>query len=353
MATKKAPAPTPAPALSKKKPPNGSEKTNPTTQSHVETASGKTTNEKQKSKRSQLPDVAPPTFGNVELALIQGDLSKLTEVERVNYYMQVCHSVGLNHLTKPFMYFTDTKSGKVSLYALKACTDQLRQIHKVSVVGSETKFIPVNTDNTAMKGATLMQVIVTVQTPDGRRDMDMGGVYCNPAKMDAETLSNAIKKSITQAKRRATLSICGLSILDETELDDVPQFKPMKEMLAIETKAVPDAPKEQTTEAADADAESAENGDPDTPAEDLPHVEGTPQVVMANAAQLAKYNVFLRELEKSRGADKFNRDIAKAHLKKEFGVESSKELTEPQMGNVLTRLEAAITADKEKSKAAK
>jgi hypothetical protein len=38
-----------------------------------------------------------------------------------------------------------------------------------------------------------------------------------------EAYANAIKRAVTQAKRRVTLSICGLGMLDETEVDSVPE----------------------------------------------------------------------------------------------------------------------------------
>jgi hypothetical protein len=40
--------------------------------------------------------------------------------------------------------------------------------------------------------------------------------------LSGEALANALMKAETKAKRRATLSICGLGMLDETEVEDVP-----------------------------------------------------------------------------------------------------------------------------------
>ena len=72
-----------------------------------------------------------PAPAAIENVVIRGDLSKLTEAERTTYYMAVCRSVGLNPLTKPMEYIT--LNGKLTLYALRNCTDQLRAIHKISV----------------------------------------------------------------------------------------------------------------------------------------------------------------------------------------------------------------------------
>jgi hypothetical protein len=66
-------------------------------------------------------DTLPPA---IEQAVMTGDLSELTTVQRAEYYGTVCRSLGLNPLTKPFEYLT--LNGKLRLYALRDCTDPLR-----------------------------------------------------------------------------------------------------------------------------------------------------------------------------------------------------------------------------------
>jgi hypothetical protein len=144
----------------------------------------------------------------VEMVLIKGDLGKLTPGERTNYYKAVCDSVGLNALTKPFEYIT--LNGKLQLYALKACTDQLRSIYDISV-----------TDLTKETVEGVHIVTAKVQNAKGRTDADIGAV--NIAGLKGEAFANAIMKASTKAKRRATLSICGLGMLDETEVEDIPR----------------------------------------------------------------------------------------------------------------------------------
>jgi hypothetical protein len=143
----------------------------------------------------------------VETVLIKGDLSKLTVAERNNYYRKVCESTGLNPLTRPLEYLT--LSGKMVLYARKDCTDQLRTIHKVSVVDVTT----------AVRGDVYV-VTTKVANAEGRTDMATGVVAIGNLKGDA--LANALMKAETKAKRRATLSICGLGLLDETEIETIP-----------------------------------------------------------------------------------------------------------------------------------
>jgi hypothetical protein len=56
---------------------------------------------------------------------------------------------------------------------------------------------------------------------NGRTDESTGAV---PIKgVHGEALANAFLKAETKAKRRVTLSICGLGLLDETELETIPR----------------------------------------------------------------------------------------------------------------------------------
>ena len=42
----------------------------------------------------------------LEKVLVQGDLSKLSPAERLMHYKNICESLGLNPLTRPFEYIT-------------------------------------------------------------------------------------------------------------------------------------------------------------------------------------------------------------------------------------------------------
>lgn len=145
--------------------------------------------------------------GMIEQVLIKGDLSSLTSEQRSNYYLKVCESVGLNMLTKPFEYIT--LNGKLTFYALRSCTDQLRSIHKVSVEDMA---------ETEREGVFI--VTAKVRNGEGRTDIAKGAV--NIKGLSGEALANALMKAETKAKRRATLSICGLGMLDETEVETIP-----------------------------------------------------------------------------------------------------------------------------------
>lgn len=143
----------------------------------------------------------------MEQVLIKGDLAKLTAEQRNEYYMRTCESLGLNPLTRPFDYIV--LNGKMQLYAKRDAADQLRKINGVNIEIIDKR----------LEGGLFM---VTVRGTDktGRQDEDMGVVTMPNGSGDIK--ANAMLKAITKAKRRVTLSICGLGFLDETEVEDIP-----------------------------------------------------------------------------------------------------------------------------------
>jgi len=139
--------------------------------------------------------------------MVRGDLTNLTPRQRVTHYKNVCESLKLNPFTKPFDYIV--LNSKLVLYARKDATDQLRSLHKVSITGLEQKQI-----------GDLFVVTAQARAADGRTDSAMGAV---PVKnVFGEQLANAMMKAETKAKRRVTLSLCGLGMTDETEVDSIP-----------------------------------------------------------------------------------------------------------------------------------
>ena len=152
---------------------------------------------------NRLSYSAIPVAQEIESVLIGGDLSKLTPEQRVNYYKAVCDSVGLNPLTRPFDYIT--LNGKLTLYAKKDATDQLRKRDGVSITKLERE---------VMNDICLVTAYAQTVT---RSDASTGAVSIKGLSGDA--LANAMMKAETKAKRRVTLSICGLGLLDETEVE--------------------------------------------------------------------------------------------------------------------------------------
>lgn len=146
----------------------------------------------------------------IERVIVVGDLAKIQPQERVQYYNAVCESCGLNPLTRPFEYIQ--LNGKLTLYARKDATDQLRALHDVSVkiVGKDLT-------------EDLYVVTARATKPGGREDESIGAVPLGSLRGEAR--ANALMKAETKAKRRVTLSICGLGFLDETEVASVPEAR--------------------------------------------------------------------------------------------------------------------------------
>ena len=143
----------------------------------------------------------------IETVLIGGDLSELTPEQRVSYYKNVCESLGLNPLTKPFDYIK--LNNKLTLHPKKDATDQLRNLRGVSFD---------KPDIVIEDG--LIIVTISGKNKQGRTDADVGVVTIGNLQGDKK--ANAIMKAVTKAKRRLTLSLCGLGWTDESEMETIP-----------------------------------------------------------------------------------------------------------------------------------
>lgn len=158
----------------------------------------------------------------VEQAITAGNLAALNPAQRLFYYNQVCESVGLNPLTRPLDFIQ--LNGKLVLYAKKDATDQIRKLHGVSITCVE---------QTIQEGCCI--VTAFAKDKNGKEDSDMGVV---PLKgLSGDAYANAIMKAVTKAKRRVTLSICGMGLLDESELDTVKDAQPMPIDMSVKTVA--------------------------------------------------------------------------------------------------------------------
>lgn len=153
-----------------------------------------------------MSDLVRAGTAALEAYIAAGDIGRLNPDQRIALYRSVCQSLGLNELTQPFQYLN--LSGKTVLYATKSCTEQLRQIHGVSVIEMRQERVD-----------DCLIVTVSVRDRTGREDIATGAVSL--AGLKGEALSNAFMKAETKAKRRATLSVCGLAVLDESETDSI------------------------------------------------------------------------------------------------------------------------------------
>lgn len=139
--------------------------------------------------------------------VMNGDISKLTQPQKLQYYKGYCDRLGLDPLTQPFKILK--LQGKEILYCDRSGGQQLSKLHKVS---HEIK--------SREKMDDLYIVTCRASLPDGRFSESIGAV--NIAGLKGDQLANTMMKGETKAKRRATLDLLGLGILDETETQTIP-----------------------------------------------------------------------------------------------------------------------------------
>lgn len=176
---------------------------------------------------TELANRAEADLGTIERVIAVGDLSRLSADERSRYYVETCSSLRLNPLTQPFQYIT--LNSRLTLYATRAATDQLRALHHVSIQIVSSEVI-----------GDLYVVRARASLPDGRTDEEIGAVAIGGLK--GEALANAWMKANTKAKRRVTLAIVGLGWLDESEIDTIPDARRHPFDHALEVVPSPEPP---------------------------------------------------------------------------------------------------------------
>ena len=141
--------------------------------------------------------------------IIRGDISSLTPAQKIDYYNAFCRYVGLNAITQPFAILK-MKDNKEVLYAKKEATEQLRALKGISITQLTGDLV----------GGVIYKVTAVGQNAQGRTDAATGAVSVKG--LQGEALANAIMKAESKAKRRLTLSLSGLGMMDESEIETVP-----------------------------------------------------------------------------------------------------------------------------------
>jgi hypothetical protein len=143
----------------------------------------------------------------VSSIVLRGDLSGLTETQLTRYYASLCESLSLDVRYKPFDLITF--QGKRVLYANRACTDMLAKLHGITrEIIDGPRFVELDKTKAII-------CIARVTSPSGRQETAT-------AVVPATDPINGMMKCETKAKRRATLAILGLGLLDHTELETIP-----------------------------------------------------------------------------------------------------------------------------------
>ena len=130
-----------------------------------------------------------------------GDLSFLSESDRLVYYFAYCRQLGLNPLSRPFDYIQD--KGKIALYPNAQAASQLRDKRNVS-----TRILK----EECLLNGEIYSVLVEARIGD-RTEQATGKVSL--AGLDGRGKATAMKKAETQARRRATLAIVGLDAIGD------------------------------------------------------------------------------------------------------------------------------------------
>ena len=145
----------------------------------------------------------------IEQLVINGNLTGLNQQQKVEYYKGYCERLGLDPFTQPFKILR--LQGKETLYCDRSGVQQLSKLHNVSH------------DITSREQMEGIYLVTCKASADGRHTESIGAVTTGTLSGDA--LCNALMKAETKAKRRATLDLLGLGMLDESEVDTIPNAK--------------------------------------------------------------------------------------------------------------------------------
>src|SRR6266540_4671601 len=122
--------------------------------------------------RSQALQTAQTMTETLKKVIMKGDLSGLTPEEQIGYYIDLCHHLKLDPLSKPFDFMEiedkKTKRTKVILYANKECAAQLRHNNNISIWKVETK-----TEDGCLVATAY------ARTPGGKEDVDRSEERCS------------------------------------------------------------------------------------------------------------------------------------------------------------------------------
>ena len=140
-----------------------------------------------------------------------GNLIKLTAVERKIYYLAMCDRYQLDPWSSPFDYLEQKKDGvvdRVSLYPNIRAANFKAEQRNLSV-----EIVSRKNDITGEKKGSYGNYEtgwseVEVKVSDGKRSLNEIGCVEITAKLKR---GDAMKKAMTQARRRAILAFCGLS----------------------------------------------------------------------------------------------------------------------------------------------
>ena len=255
--------------------------------------------------------------------MLRGDISALSVEERSKFYVQMCEQLGLNPASQPFAALK--LNGKEILYPTRGATDQLAAIHRLNrEIVDGPKVID-------LAGTKLVYAVCRATHPNGRIETAVATVpLTDPV--------NVLMKCETKAKRRATLSILGLGMLDETELETI-TANVKSTGLPVDVQPVLGASPETEGGRADDEPEDATQVHPEQPAALVAFEEDTAKIDLPgeavsvwirHRAELAKLEPAQREaawkalVQKTEDVGKMKN--ARAWLKKAIAEQDARKL---------------------------
>jgi hypothetical protein len=172
------------------------------------------------------------------------DASAMTEQEREELLLTMCRKLKLNPVNSPIQ-FIRLQGNKFIPYIKKEATDQLAARHNLNrEITDGPKVID-------LAGTKIVYALCKATLPSGRYET-------STATLPLTDPCNVLMKCETKAKRRVTLSILGLGLLDESEIDQIPGAqRVLVARSSVSSVAADDAP---PSPAAQADAASAPEG---------------------------------------------------------------------------------------------
>ncbi|MEG4065620.1 hypothetical protein [Microcoleus sp. SVA1_A1] len=153
--------------------------------------------------------VEPHYTNPIDYLDLPKDLSRLSKSKQNQIYTETCDRLGLNPLSFPLDLIKGKNGSTLMINEIGA--SQLRAKHNISIAVKSHELLPyqetiTDPETRTEKTVTRYLAIVTVTATCGDRTEEATGAV---EAFGSMMRSNAIKKAETQARRRATLAMCG------------------------------------------------------------------------------------------------------------------------------------------------
>lgn len=158
---------------------------------------------------ARVVDVEPVSKELIANIILNNDLKKLTPEQKLDYYYAFCSRLKMDPATRPFQLLEI--KGKQTLYCDRSGAAQLNKLYNITHECVETK---------EFRDCYM----VIMKASDAKHSTVSVGVVSLKG-LSGEDLANAIMKAETKAKRRSTLDLMGLGVLDISEIESIKDAK--------------------------------------------------------------------------------------------------------------------------------